>query len=36
MAGTEDWSAGVAFAEGGTFDGFTVFMWNVPFCQLDH
>jgi hypothetical protein len=34
IAGTEDWSAGVAVAEGGTLDALTVLMWNVPYHQL--
>ena len=34
IAGTDDWSAGVALAEGGTLEALTVLMWNVPYHQL--
>ena len=34
IAGTDDWSAGVALAEGGTLEALTVLMWNVPDYQL--
>jgi hypothetical protein len=34
IAGTDDWSAGVALAEGGTLEALTVLMWNVPNYQL--
>jgi hypothetical protein len=34
IAGTDDWRAGVALAEGGTLEALTVLMWNVPYHQL--